>query len=261
MRVTPKPLTVPALRWLTQDALVNFFCQSEKFQFEGRPGLALALCNEPIADMNVLVVGAGADTATFEQMALSCLTREMPFLVMIFPDASPEIEEVAARLGLAYAVTFPKMVREDEALEAHGNPDVVVSRAATEQDRLGMASVMVSAYSMQMESVCRAMPRTLFDSPALDVFVGRLDGEVVGSVLLTYHGDTCGIWAMGTDTTQQRGGIGRRVLSGAMVDARERGIKRFFLGATPAGLRLYQTLGFQTVCEARVWVYGETHQA
>ena len=79
--------------------------------------------------------------------------------------------------------------------------------------------------------------------------------------MLTYHGDTCGIWAMGTDASRQRGGIGLRRLTTAMAQARDNGIRRFFLGATPAGCRLYEKRGFETVCTARVWVSGETHQA
>jgi N-acetylglutamate synthase-like GNAT family acetyltransferase len=120
---------------------------------------------------------------------------------------------------------------------------------------------MVSAYSMPKDSVLRALPASLFDAPGVDVYVARLNGEAAGSVTLTYHGDTCGIWAMGTDAARQRGGIGLRLLSAAMVQARNSGVRRFFLGATPAGFRLYEGLGFKTVCSARVWVSGETHQA
>jgi N-acetylglutamate synthase-like GNAT family acetyltransferase len=119
---------------------------------------------------------------------------------------------------------------------------------------------MVSAYSMPKDSVLRALPASLFDAPGADVYIARISDQAVGSVTLTYHGDTCGIWAMGTDTARQRGGIGMRLLSTAMVEARLKGVRRFFLGATPAGFRLYERLGFKTVCSARVWVSGETHQ-
>ena len=70
---------------------------------------------------------------------------------------------------------------------------------------------MVSAYSMPRDSVRQALPASLFDTPGADVFVARLDGEAVGSVTLTYHGDTCGIWAMGKHAARQRGGIGLRL--------------------------------------------------
>jgi hypothetical protein len=38
-------------------------------------------------------------------------------------------------------------------------------------------------------------------------------------------------------------------------------VKRFFLGATPAGFPLYEKLGFETQVVASVWVSGETSQA
>ncbi len=133
-------------------------------------------------------------------------------------------------------------------------------RASGATDAVGSAEVLVTAFRMPGESVLRTLPGSSFDSPGADVFLARLQGETVGTVTLTYHGDTCGIWAMGTEANRQRGGMGRRLLSTAMATARERGVKRFFPGATPAGFRLYEGLGFQPVCSARVWVSGETSQ-
>ena len=39
------------------------------------------------------------------------------------------------------------------------------------------------------------------------------------------------------------------------------GARRFFLGATPAGYRLYESLGFTTRVVAKVSASGETRQA
>jgi len=114
---------------------------------------------------------------------------------------------------------------------------------------------------MPEESVLRAMPASVMDSPGVDVFVATIEGRAVGSVTLTYHGETVGIWAMGTDPEMQKRGIGRRLLSTAMSEARTRGARRFFLGATPAGYRLYESLGFETRVVTTVWVSGETSQA
>ena len=261
MSINPKTLSEPVLRRLTSDAITTFLGEAAAYEAAARPGLQLALSNEPIADMNMLVVGAGADHKHFASMVNGCLDRQLPFLVLIFPEAGRAIDEIAAKLGLVYAVDFPMMVRDDLPLEPAGNPDVNVSRACDGTDCDGSADVMASAYSMAKSSVLRALPPSLFESPGVDVFVARLDGETVGSVTLTYHGETCGIWAMGTKSNLQRGGIGLRLLSTAMCEARQQGARRFFLGATPAGFRLYEGLGFRTVCSARVWVSGETHQA
>ena len=256
-----KPLGESVLRRLTNDAVTTFLGEAQHYEAAARPGLQLALSNEPVADMNMLIVGSGADHGHFRSMVSACLDRKIPFLVMIFPEAGKALDDIAADLGLIYAVDFPMMVRDDLPLQPSGNPDVDVARAHSAEDADASADVTVSAYSMPKDSVLRAMPASLSDSPGADVFVARLDGEAAGSVTLTYHGDTCGIWAMGTVQALQRGGIGLRLLSTAMAEARSGGVRRFFLGATPAGFRLYEHLGFTTVCSARVWVSGETHQA
>ncbi len=261
MTTEAKPLGESVLRRLTNDAVTTFLSEGENYAAVARPGLQLALSNEPIADMNMLIVGGSADQGHFREMAGSCIDRRLPFLVMFFPEVGKAFDDTAAELGLVYAVDFPIMVREDLPLEPSGNPDAEVVRASCDEDAYASADVTVSAYSMPKDSVLRALPASLFESTGVDVYVARLEGEAAGSVTLTYHGDTCGIWAMGTNTALQRGGIGRRLLSTAMVQARDSGIRRFFLGATPAGYRLYEGLGFETVCSARVWVSGETHQA
>ncbi|NCF74463.1 MAG: GNAT family N-acetyltransferase, partial [Gammaproteobacteria bacterium] len=180
----------------------------ERYEAAARPGLQLALSNEPVADMNMVIVGAGVDHDHFRNMVSSCLDRRIPFLVMIYPDAGKALDDIAADLGLVYAADFPIMVRDDLPLEPSGNPDVDVVRAQSVEDADASADVMVSAYSMPKDSVLRALPASLFASPGADVYVARLNGEPAGSVTLTYHGDTCGIWAMGTDAARQRGGIG-----------------------------------------------------
>lgn len=261
MDATSKPLTEAVLRRLTNDALTTFLGEAELYEAAARPGLQLALTNEPVADMNMLIVGAGADHGHFRGMVSRCLDRKIPFLVLIYPEAGKAFDDLAAKLGLVYAVDFPIMVRDDLPLEPSGNPDIDIVRAHSAEDADASADVMASAYSMPKDSVLRALPASLLDTTGTDVYVARMNGEAVGTVTMTYHGDTCGIWAMGTDAARQRGGIGLRLLSTALVQARKNGTRRFFLGATPAGFRLYERLGFETVCSARVWVSGETHQA
>lgn len=261
MNTPSKALSESVLRRLTNDAVTTFLGEAARYEAAARPGLQLVLSNEPIADLNMLIVGAGADRDHFQDMAKSCLDRQLPFLVIIFPETGEALDQVAADLGLVYAVDFPIMVREDAPLEPSGNSDVDIVCASNAEDADASADVLVSAYRMPKESVLRALPASVFESTATDVYVARSHGEAVGSVTLTYHGDTCGIWAMGTDASRQRGGIGLRLLSTAMAEARNRGIQRFFLGATPAGYRLYEKLGFKTVCATRVWVSGETNQA
>jgi ribosomal protein S18 acetylase RimI-like enzyme len=179
---------------------------------------------------------------------------------MTFPEAGHGVERKAADLGLIHVVDFPFMVRDDAPIEPEGSDLVDVRRADGPDGAEANVRVLSSAFGLPEDSVRRVLPASLGDSPNIDIFLASIDGEAVGAVTLIHHGDTSGIWSMATSTTRQRSGIGRRLLSTAMADARGQGATRFFLGATPAGYRLYESLGFTTRTAAKVWASGETHQ-
>lgn len=146
MNTASKALSEAVLRHLTNDALTTFLGESARYEAAARPGLQLALSNEPVADMNTLVVGAGADHDHFRDMESSCLDRKLPFLVMIYPEAGGALDDIATDLGLVYAVDFPIKVRDDLPLEPSGNPDVEVVRASGAEYADASADVMASAY-------------------------------------------------------------------------------------------------------------------
>ncbi len=260
--VMSKPLTESVLSRLTAEALVTYLGQSDRFELTMHPGCCLGLTGEPVADLNYLVAGRGAgDGDHFAAACMTCISRSLPFLAMIFPEAGDSVERRAADLGLVHVVDFPFMVRDDAPIEPEGNDAVNVRRASGPDGAEANVRVLSSAFVMPEESVRRVLPASLVDSPNLDIFLASIDDEVVGTVTLIHHGDTSSIWSMATDTARQRSGIGRRLLSTAMAEARIRGASRFFLGATPAGYRLYESLGFTTRTAAKVWASGETHQA
>jgi GNAT superfamily N-acetyltransferase len=258
-----KPLTESVLRRLSSAGLAAFLGQAEKFEAVLRPGCDLILSNEPIADMNALVVGPGAvENGFFADACQACMAGGLPFLAILFPEAGEEAKRVAAGAGLVHAVDFPFMVREDQPIDPSGNDTLEVWRAtASDRDAEGNVRVLAAAFKMPIEATRRCCPASLMESPGLDVYLAASGGDVVGSVTLTHHGETTGVWGMGTDTAFQGRGIGRRLLSSAMAEARSRGARRFFLGATPAGFPLYERLGYETRVVTSVWVSGETSQS
>ena len=141
MTVNLKPLSESILRRLTNDALMTFLGDAEHFEAAARPGLHLVLSNEPMADMNMLVAGVGADNRHFRDMARSCLDRQLPFLVLIFPEAGDALDAAARELGLVYAVDFPMMVRDDLPLEPAGHSDVLVVRGTEAADARASAGL------------------------------------------------------------------------------------------------------------------------
>jgi hypothetical protein len=115
-----KVLSEAVLRRLTNDAVTTLVGEATRYESAARPGLQLALSNEPVADMNMLVVGAGADPDHFREMVSSCLDRKLPFLVMIYPEAGEAFDGIAADMGLVFAVNFPIVARDDLPLEPKG---------------------------------------------------------------------------------------------------------------------------------------------
>ena len=257
-----KPLTESVLCRLTSADLVACLGQAERFEVAMHPGCCLALCNEAVADLNFVVAGRGASvSAHFAEACQTCISRNQPFLAMIFPEAGSGVEETAADLGLIHVIDWPIMVRDEALIEPAGNDTVVVRPASGAEGADANARVLNSAFGMPYDCVRRVCPPALMDSPNLDIFLATIDDVAVGAVTVTYHGDTSGIYAMGTDTARQRAGIGRRLLSTAMAEASDAGARRFFLGATAAGYRLYESLGYTTRVVARVWAFGQDHEA
>jgi GNAT superfamily N-acetyltransferase len=258
----PKELTESVLCRLSTEALVAFLGQAEKFECTVRPGVGMMLSNEPAADLNYVVAGRGAsDRGDLGDGFRACIDRELPFLALVFPEAGEDSRRVAGQLGMVHVVDFPLMVWDGAPVEASGNEAIEVRRASGEAGGRASAAVLGAAFGIAEEFMRRAMPAALMESPGVDVYLAFEEGRPVGSVTLTYHGDTCGIWAMGTDASRQRRGVGRRLLSTAMCEAGSQGVRRFFLGSTPAGYRLYESLGFETRFAAQVWAFGETRQA
>ena len=178
---------------------------------------------------------------------------------MLFPAVAETLATPAQELGLVHAVEFPFMVREGVP-DAIDPGDVVVTRARGADDARASAMVLSSAFDMPAAAVLRALPAAFLDSPGVDVYLAAVEGRCAGTVTLTYHGDTVGIWAMGVDPELQRRGVGARLLATAMRAATEVGARRYFLGATPAGRPLYERVGFATRVVTQVWASGESGQ-
>jgi GNAT superfamily N-acetyltransferase len=257
-----KPLTEPVLRRLTREALVSFLGQAEKFEARFHPDCEMLLSNEPIADLNYVAAGRGAgESRRFAELLRICRSRELPFLAILFPEAGERALQIAAEHGLVHAVDFPFMVRDDQPIEPSGGSDVEIQRVAGSAPLVDCVRVLGTAFGMAEDATLRVLRPAVIASPALEIYLATLGGRPAGSVTVTHHGDTSGIWAMGTDHELQGRGIGRRLLSTVLAESRVRGVRRFFLGATPAGFPLYEKLGFQTRLVTQVWAFGETGQA
>jgi ribosomal protein S18 acetylase RimI-like enzyme len=257
-----KLLTESVLRRLTGESLVTYLGHAEPFESGMHPGVSSTLTGEPVADLNYVVRGRGAnDSGHFGAACTACVSRDCPSS----PSSFRRPGAASSGRPRSWGSSTPSTSRSWFAT-TRGS-----SRKGTTRSRCGGPSgpkepTPTRGFSAQRSASpwsrrAGRLPAPLLDAPNLDVFLAFVGDDVVGTVTVIHQGDTCGIWSMATDSTRQRSGIGRWLLSTAMAETRVQRARRFFLGATPAGYRLYESLGFTTRGVAKVWASGETHQA
>jgi ribosomal protein S18 acetylase RimI-like enzyme len=61
---------------------------------------------------------------------------------------------------------------------------------------------------------------------------------------------------MATPAAYQRLGVGRSLLAQVIAGYRRQGVSRFCVWGTNAGIRLYQSPGFETIGEYSFWTSG-----
>ena len=115
----------------------------------------------------------------------------------------------------------------------------------------------------EIGSVCFHVPMTwfreVFDNDAVwdrfVSFVGYVDDEPVSTTSIVSGAGVIGVYNVATLPGSQRRGFGEAVMRQALAEVRkERGMERVILQSTPAGLKLYERMGFRKV--ARVAVYS-----
>ena len=110
---------------------------------------------------------------------------------------------------------------------------------------------------------CFHVPITWFREVVDDVrvwerfvsFVGYVDGEPVSTTSLVSGAGVIGVYNVATLPGSRRRGFGEAVMRQALAEVNREGAEqRVILQSTPAGLKLYERMGFRTV--ARVAVYS-----
>jgi GNAT superfamily N-acetyltransferase len=114
--------------------------------------------------------------------------------------------------------------------------------------------LLARAGGIPRDAVNRAFGSAVLSGPGVDVFVAYRGEQAVSSVQTTRAGKDVGIWAMVTPPELQRQGAGRALLAQVLAHHLGEGTERFYLVSTPAGHRLYESVGFTAVDQWSAWV-------
>jgi GNAT superfamily N-acetyltransferase len=236
-------------------ALTVLFGAAEGFEFQQSVGTVLCLTGERLADFNLMLLTSDPDAPLRLRRAVARASlRNLPLLVVMSPRVADELASVAASFDLTPAGTIPLMVLRGAPKRGSKQAAMTLKHATTAPERQRVGALISAAFDLPGEAVDRVLVASLQAPIGAEAYLGLQGNDDLSSVSVTINGDTAGIWSMATPPHHQGRGLGRGLLLQVIEGLRKRGVKRFFLFASAAGLKLYESLGFQTISECTVWV-------
>lgn len=169
------------------------------------------------------------------------------------PKARRRSKQVFEKHGLRHSVDLPGMVAERIHPPVRQLPPIAVRRVSDAATRDAFCAI---------GSVCFHVPiswfREVFESDSVwqsfAGYVGYVDEEPVSTTAIVIGGGVIGVYNVATLPGHQGHGYGEAVMREALAETwRRHGAGRVILQSTPAGYRLYERMGFQTVTTVAVY--------
>ena len=215
-------------------------------------GFAL-LSGYPSADGNMVVL-AEANEVAYTRLLGAVAQVGVPALMMF----TEEAEAFGTRLPAPWVQVgdLPIMSRVLPDVSATMDPRV---RVATAADEDAVHKLLMGAYGMTRDvaPLITSCLRVADDRQRLWLLE---DGQPVSCVLTGRVEDTVSLWAMATPPQFSRQGYGRALLDSVLSWAGTDGARIGLLGATLAGLPLYERTGWTTVEHWRIWTNAASDQ-
>ena len=244
------------------DEIIRLCVRALVAQMGDVPGVEIALTRDcvlgltgaPSADFNRLTLGMGPETEGFLIASVArAKARGLPMIAVMPPRVADALAPVATRLGLAKVGASPLMVLRAGTPVTPSAP-VRITRALG-PELVGIAGdLAAAAFETPRDAIARYIDVCVTETAGVETWIAWDDDKAMSAVTVTPTGSTAGISLMATPPDRQRGGWGRALLTQVMADYRGRGVTRFHLGATEAGLRLYESVGFETVASLAAWL-------
>jgi ribosomal protein S18 acetylase RimI-like enzyme len=161
--------------------------------------------------------------------------------------------QIFRKHNLFQAAQLPGMYAEEIRPSPRELPNLHVRRVDSEPTKGAFCAI---------GSICFNVPlvwfREVFDSDGIwsdfAAYVGYIDGEPVSTAATVTGEGVIGVYNVATTPGQQRRGYGEAIMRHAIEQARlKHGVTRTILQSTPAGLELYQRMGYRIVTNVAVF--------
>ena len=212
------------------------------------------LSGEQEGELNVCGLLPGATSASAAELTSAIDGLGVPAIIFVSEFAEPAAGDHLAAEGYETAEVEEPLMRSDRP------PSPVVSDFAVRPAANAAEIAAAIALTSEAHAVRRDLLERTFAQAAKDTSIRvwlALDGdEPVSVAWLGRDGEALGVKEMMTPERHQRRGAGRAVLTAALA-AEWRPETRFsYLIATPAGRRLYESIGYIAVDRVRTRYRG-----
>lgn len=191
-------------------------------------------------DLNMFLIH-GADPELLTEPLAQIARRGCPSLAMFAGDG----KTLADGLPSTYSPvgTMPIMSVDLGSVPRQIDPRV---RQATDADADTVTDLLEEAYGLSRDvAALSAAPLTQPGSGGMSFFLLEEDGRAVSTVTVCRTEDAVSLWCMATPERYGRQGHGRALLGAVLQAAHHDGATLGLLGATPAGLPLYEATGWR----------------
>ena len=204
-------------------------------------GLPLPMFNGCIVTGPGAAPGVGAALAWLRE-------REVPFTLWTPGPETDEIETLASQCGLVREVeSLPGMVLNPVPASPALPAGLVIERVGEER-RSDFAHVVIGL-GLGDETAALLTSTPFVGRDDVDLFVGYLDGDPVGTSIAISSAGTGGVVNVLTLEEARGRGVGTALTWAAAQAGVARGHDSVVLQATPMGLPIYRAMGFETVVE------------
>jgi len=206
------------------------------------PGWFAALSHEPSGELNVCGLTPEA-TVTSARALVSSIATDLPLIVFVSCRADPEAGTYLEANGFrTVTVTEPIMhsIRPPTPAET-----TLRIEPAFGADALNAGIALTSEANTVGPELLERSIRHAADSGAAQMWLAWDAAEPISVVWIGRHEECLGVMEMMTPERHQRRGAGRALLTHALTAEWRDDTELAILIATPAGRRLYESIGFE----------------
>ena len=217
--------------------------------------MCFTVSGRPVADLNYAALWGAASEEEVEELVGHL--ADLDSMVVVSDATSGRLAPQLKDAGLVLGGSCPLMTVTITAAAPEGGPYRI--EPVRDEERLAMMdAALADAYSLTLEDTSAAFGPGILEEEGATPFLAVRDGVAHSAVIATRVGADVGIWAMGTPARFQRRGAGRSLLEAIMSRFAVEGAERCFLFPSPAGRRLYDSLGFIEADRSEIWLKGSS---